>query len=119
MNSTDLKQRTKKFAGDIIRFVEKLPQSRSTEIISKQLIRSSTSVAANYRSVCRARSRADFINKHGIVEEETDETLFWLEMLVEIDRARGSEIALLSHESSELLAIMTSSRKTAKLNNNK
>lgn len=68
-------------ALDVIKLVEKLSKGQTTDIIGRQLIRSATSVAANYRSACRSRSRSDFINKLGIVEEEADETLFWLEML--------------------------------------
>jgi four helix bundle protein len=76
MNSEELKSRTKKLAIDIIHFVETPPRTDSARIIGKQLIRSATSVAANYRAACRARSEADFVNKIGIGEEEADETLF-------------------------------------------
>jgi four helix bundle protein len=83
VNSEELNIRTKKLALEVIRFIESVPKGMTSEIIGKQVVRSATSVAANYRSACRARSRADFVNKLGLVEEEADETLFWLEMLVE------------------------------------
>ncbi len=83
MNKDQLKQRTKKFALDIIKFVESLSKGKTAEIIGKQLLRSRTSVGANYRAACRARSSADFIAKMGIVEEELDESIYWMEMLVD------------------------------------
>jgi len=81
----DLKQRTKKFALRIIRLVEALPKGRTADVIGRQLLRSGTSVGANYRSACRAKSTADFVSKMGIVEEEADESLFWMELLVEAE----------------------------------
>lgn len=78
----DLKERTKMFALEIIRLTEKLPKNRIADVLSRQFLRSGTSVGANYRAACRARSRADFISKMGIVEEEADETLYWLELLL-------------------------------------
>jgi four helix bundle protein len=86
MNADELRCRTKSLAVNVINFVEGLPRGRSTDVIGKQLIRSATSVAANYRAACRSRSRADFINKIGIVEEEADETLFWIEILTATNR---------------------------------
>ncbi len=83
MNKDDLRKRTKKFALDAIQFVESLPKGRTAEILGRQLIRSGTSVGANYRAACRARSTADFIAKMGIVEEEVDESVYWLELLVD------------------------------------
>ena len=82
-NSEELKKRTKAFALRIIKFTEALPRTRAIDVMSKQLLRSATSVAANYRAACRARSQADFISKIGITEEESDETLLWLELLYE------------------------------------
>jgi len=80
---TTLKDRKKNFALRIIRLVEALPKGRTTDIIGKQLLRSGTSVGANYRAACRARSTADFISKMGIVEEEADESIFWMELLID------------------------------------
>jgi four helix bundle protein len=116
MNSEELKSRTKKLAIRIIHFVDKLQKNDSTTVISKQIIRSSTSVAANYRAACRARSKADFVNKLGIVEEEADETLFWLEMLIESEKVKKEDVVGLFQELNELVAIFSTSHKTAKAN---
>ena len=116
MNAEELKTRTKQMAIQAIQFVEKLPKGLTNDIIGKQLVRSSTSVAANYRAACKARSKADFINKLGIVEEEADETVFWLEMLVESGKASENGISSLKNEAQELLKIVAASRITAKKN---
>ncbi len=81
MNSDDLKKRTKTFGLQIIRLIESLPKGKTADVIGHQLIRCGTSVGANYRSACCARSRADFISKLGIVEVETDESIYWMEIL--------------------------------------
>jgi four helix bundle protein len=81
----DLKLRTKRFALRVVKLVQSLPKNQAARIFGNQLLRSGTSVAANYRAACRSRSNADFIAKMGIVEEETDETVFWIEMLVDIN----------------------------------
>ncbi len=99
-----------------IQFVEALPKSPTNDIIGKQLIRSSTSVAANYRAACKARSKADFSNKLGIVEEEADETVFWLEMLVESGKTSENGISPLKNEAQEHMKIIAASRITAKRN---
>jgi len=117
MDKDQLKQRTKKFALDIIRFVESLPNGKTAEIIGRQLLRSGTSVGANYRAACRARSSADFIAKMGIVEEELDESIYWLELLVDSGIMSSERAALLAKEADELLAISVSSIRTAKGNN--
>jgi four helix bundle protein len=117
MDKDQLKQRTKKFALDIIRFVESLPKGKTAEIIGRQLLRSGTSVGANYRAACRARSSADFIAKMGIVEEELDESIYWSELLVDSGIVSYERIALLTKEADELLAITVSSIRTAKGNN--
>jgi four helix bundle protein len=117
MDKDQLKQRTKKFALDIITFVESLPKGKTAEIIGRQLLRSGTSVGANYRAACRARSSADFIAKMGIVEEELDESIYWLELLVDSGIVSSDRIALLTKEADELLAITVSSIRTAKGNN--
>jgi four helix bundle protein len=112
----NLKLRTKEFALRILKFADALPRDRSTEIIGKQLTRAATSVGANYRAACRARSKADFISKITIVEEEADECLYWLELLLEINEANRQEIVTLMTEADELTAIFTASGKTAKRN---
>ncbi|MBI3569792.1 MAG: four helix bundle protein [Gammaproteobacteria bacterium] len=110
----NLKARTKKYALDIIRLVQSLPRNQTADILGRQLIRSGTSVAANYRAACRARSRADFINKMGIVEEESDETQFWIELLTESGLVKPEKVSNLIKESNELIAIAVSSIKTAR-----
>src|ERR1041385_4673126 len=110
----DLKQRTKKFALDIIRYCRKLPKGEEFRIIKGQAIRSATSTASNYRASQRATSKADFINKIGIVEEEADESLFWLERLKELATRRHLEVDRLEKEANELVAIFVTSRKTAR-----
>jgi len=111
-----MKRRTKKFATDICRFTDKLPAGRSTGVISRQLIRSATSVGANYRAALRGKSTPDFISKLGIVLEEIDESLYWLEMLDELDRSHHADINILLKESNELTAIIAASLKTSKAN---
>ena len=85
MDKVQLQSRTKNFTLRVFNMVEKLPKSKGTEVIIYQLIKASTSVAANYRAACRAKSRADFINKLKIVEEESDESLFWLEFIADLN----------------------------------
>jgi hypothetical protein len=114
-----LKKRTKQFALRIIKLVDTLPNSRSGDVIGKQVLRSGTSVTANYRASCRARSQANFISKMGIVEEEADETLFWLELLVESELVKEYKLKELIKEADELVAIFTASGKTAKENKKK
>jgi len=113
MDAAELKRRTKDVATKVVRFVESLPPGTATDVMGKQLLRSATSIAANYRAVCRSRSRKDFINKLAIVVEESDETLFWLEMLVETGKATPEEVEELSKEMEELLRIFSASRRTA------
>ena len=114
MRNENLKNRTKKFALEIIRLVETLPWKRTTDIIGKQLIRSGTSVGANYRAACRAKSPADFISKMGTVEEEIDETMYWMELLTESGALKLNTIESLMKEANELLAITVSSINTAR-----
>jgi len=116
MGQIDLKQRTKLFALEVINFVEGLPNKRTAEILSRQLLRSGTSAGANYRSACRARSAADFIAKMGIVEEEIDESIYWMELLVESGIINTKNTQDLMKEANELLAITVSSIKTARKN---
>jgi len=115
MNEKELKQRTKEFALRIIQLVESLPKSTTGYIIGKQLLRAGTSVGANYRAVCRARSKADFISKIGIVEEEADESGYWLEIIIESGLLKANQVQNLLMETNELTAIFVASRKTAKL----
>jgi four helix bundle protein len=110
----DLRLRTKQFALAIIRLCRELPRNTEGFVIGKQLIRSGTSVAANYRATQRARSKAEFISKIGIVVEEADETQFWLELLEEANITSASKLAALRQESNELVAIFSASQKTAK-----
>ena len=114
MNSNDLKKRTKQFALDILNLTDSIPYGRKADAICKQLIRSATSVGANYRAACRARSKADFISKITIVEEESDESSYWLELLLESAILSIDQISRLLKEADELTAIFTASGKTAK-----
>ena len=102
------------FALLIIKFTESLPGSRTSDVIGRQLLRSGTSVGSNYRSACRAKSQADFIAKMGIVEEESDECMYWMELLVQSKIVASSQIESLLKEADEILAITVSSIKTAR-----
>jgi len=110
-----LKERTKAFALRIIRLVERLPRSRTADILGKQLLEAGTSVGANYRVACRAKSPTDFIAKMGIVEEEADETIYWMDLLVLSDLVRESDITDLLDEANQILAMTVSSIKTARM----
>ena len=114
VNEEELKLRLKSMALRVIRLVDSLPPGVTSKIIASQLIRSATSVPANYRSACRARSRADFLNKLGIVEEEADETQFWIEMLVDAGLMKPARVERLLSEVNELIAIIVASRITLK-----
>ena len=109
-----IKRRAKQFALRIIRLFRALPRAAEAQVIGRQLLRSGTAVAANYRAVCRARSKAEFVAKLGVVVEETDETVFWLEMLVEAGIIRASRMQRLLKEANELLAIFAASQRTAR-----
>jgi four helix bundle protein len=119
MTKEELKIRTKKFALLIIRIVEKLPNTKAGNAIGSQLIRSGTSVAANYRTACRARSNADFISKITVVEEEADESLFWLELIEDSGLLKKETLQEAAREANELTAIFTSAGKTARQNHPK
>jgi four helix bundle protein len=110
----ELKHRTKAFAIRIVKLFRSLPKTEEARIIGRQVLRSGTSVAANYRAVCRARSKAEFISKIGVVVEEADETVFWLEMLIETKIVAGEKLAELLKEANELLAIFAASQRTAR-----
>ena len=114
MDEAQMKKRTKEFAKEIIKLCRKLPDNREGRLIGNQIFRSGTSVAANYRAACRARSTAEFISKLAIVEEEADETLFWLEILEEMEIIDKDLIFPLMQENDELIAIIVSSIKTSR-----
>jgi len=116
MRTEELKLRTKQFALRVIKLVEVLPKNKIGDVFGKQLLRSATSVAANYRAACRARSKADFISKIAIVEEEADESLFWLELIAESGLMNTERLKDLTKEADELTAIFTATGKTAKQN---
>jgi four helix bundle protein len=114
MNPIELKARTKTFALRIIKLTRAIPKNDdAARVIAKQIVRSGTSVAANYRASCRARSRAEFVSRIGTVEEESDETALWLELLIESEIIPGRKLSALLAEANALTAIMASSRKTA------
>jgi four helix bundle protein len=110
----DLKDRTKQFALRVIRLYRALPRNEEARVIGKQLLRSGTSIGANYRAACRGRSKAEFVAELGIVLEEADETVFWLELLQESDIMNVQSLAPLVQEARELTAIFVASVCTAK-----
>jgi len=112
MTENELKTRTKKFALRILKVVDALPNTRAANIIGNQLGRAGTSVGANYRAVCRSRSSAEMISKLSVVEEEADESCFWLELAAEHGVMPAKKLEPLHKEAGELVAIMVSSRKT-------
>ena len=112
MTSNELKLRTKNFSILIINLVEKLPNTIAGKTIANQIIRSGTSVGANYRAVCRARSDREFISKMNIVLEEADETMFWLELIMDRKWFNENEVSNLLDEGNQLTAIFVSSLKT-------
>jgi four helix bundle protein len=111
-----LQDRTKKFAVRIVKAFARLPKNEATRVIGRQFLRSGTSLAANYRSACRARSAADFISKVSVVTEEADETLFWFELLIESELIKTKLVQPLTSECIELLKIFSASLATAKTN---
>jgi len=113
MTEDDLKERTKIFALRILKLVAALPKTLAGRTIGGQLVRSGTSVAANYRAACRARSKAEFISRLGVVEEEADESALWLELIIEGELMKKALVEPLWIEADEIVAIMTSSRKSA------
>jgi four helix bundle protein len=117
MDADELKKRTKAFGLRVIKPVEALPASKSADVIGKQLLRSATSVGANYRSALRARSKPDFISKLSIAIEEADKSLFWMEMLTEAAIIAPPErLSPLMQEADELIAILTATVKTTRHN---
>jgi len=116
MSTEGFRKRTFQFGIRIIRLVQALPKTDASRVIGSQLLRAGTAVGANYRAAARARSRADFIAKMGIVEEECDESLYWLEMLVELDLINADRSKELRSEGNEILAIVVASIRTARSN---
>jgi four helix bundle protein len=114
MNAEELRARTKRFTLRVMRVVAALPDNAQGRVIAYQLMKSGGSVGANYRAVCRARTRKDFINKLGVVIEEADESAFWLEVTGEGNVLDQKQIAPLMQEANELVAIFTAARKTAR-----
>lgn len=112
MTENEFKQRTKEIALRVIRVVESLPRTWPAEVIGKQLWRSGTSIGANYRAACRGRSVADVINKLAIVEEEADESLFWIELLIEAEIVPAARLSALSSDIDEIVAMTVAFIKT-------
>lgn len=114
MDAEQFKVRTKAFALRVIRVVEALPKSRTTDVLARQLLHSGTSVGANCRAACRAKSRADFVAKMGTVEEECDEAIYWMEVLVETGIVKATCLTALMDEANELLSMVVASIRTAR-----
>ena len=112
MTEHELKQRTKDFALRGLKLIDSLPDTRSGRVLANQLRRSATSVGANYRAACRSRSTAELISKFSVVEEEADESAFWLELVTDHGLISSDKVAALQREAGELTAIMVASRKT-------
>ncbi len=119
MDADELRQRTKKLGLRIIKLIESLPSSKAANVIGNQLLRSGTSVGANYRAACRARSKPEFIAKAGIAIEEADESLYWMEMLTESEIVPKERLVALMQEVDEIVAILTASVKTARASLNR
>ncbi|MBI3650201.1 MAG: four helix bundle protein [Acidobacteria bacterium] len=114
MNAEDMKKRTRAYALRIIKLVESLPKTQTAHVIGGQLLRSGTSVGANYRAACRGKSRADFIAKMGIVEEEADESNYWIELLTDAEIVKLNRVTHLLEEGNQILSIVVSSINTAR-----
>ena len=120
MTKEELKKRTKGFALRVFLFLMNVERNRPVDVISYQLLKASSSVAANYRAVCRGKSNADFLNKLKTVDEEADECLFWLEFIYELDlKCDKQELILLINEANELVSIFSASIRTIKSKNPK
>ena len=114
MTRDEMRARTKTYASRIVKLCSALPNNWVAQTLGRQLLRSGTSVGANYRATCRAKSNSDFINKLRIVEEECDESLFWMELLVDNLLVKPSRLSDLMKEADEILAIVVASAKTAR-----
>ena len=119
MTQEELKSRTKNFTIAVIRFVKNLPQGRDAWQIGDQLYRAGSSIGSNYRAACRSKTKATFIHKMGIVEEESDECCFWLEICIEVSIGDKNEVEILLKEASELTAIFTATNKKLSDNSTK
>jgi four helix bundle protein len=115
MTRDEMKARTKAYAIRVVGVCRALPNNWVAQTLGKQLLRSGISVGANYRAVCRAKSNADFVNKLRVVEEECDESLFWMELLVENNLVSAKRLTQLMDEGDQILAIVVSSAKTARI----
>ncbi len=115
MDQLEFKRRTKAFGNAVIVLVDELPARRSADVVARQLLRSATSVGANYRAACRARSRAEMFAKLSIVEEETDESLYWLEILAESGLVNRERVGPVYQEGTEILAMVVASKKTLRV----
>jgi four helix bundle protein len=115
MTREEMKARTKSYANRIVQLVQSLPDNRTSRTLGSQRLRCGTSVGANYRAVCRAKSKPDFINKLRVVEEECDESLFWMELLVANNLVKESQVKTLMAEGNEILSIVVASAKTARI----
>jgi len=113
VDESELKPRTKVFGLRVFKLVEALPKNLQGRAIGNQLVRSGTSVGANYRAACRARSRAEFISRLGVVEEEADESAYWMEMIIEAELVKPTLVKSLLAEANEIVAILTASRISA------
>ena len=114
MNPEEMRGRTQAFALRIIKLVESLPKGLTSQVTGRQLMRCGTSVGANYRAACRAKSKADFISKMRIVEEEADESIYWMDLIVAAELIRPKRLTPLREEADQILAIVVSSIKTAR-----
>jgi four helix bundle protein len=112
MTEAEFKTRTKNIAIRIIRLVDSLPRSVIAQILGKQLLRSGTSIGANYRAACRGKSKADVAHKLQIVEEEADESLYWIELLIDSNILRAKKVSSLQHDIGEIIAMTVASIKT-------
>ena len=119
MNQIEFKRRTKQLGLAVIRMTEKFPETRLAWVVNDQILRSALSVGANYRAVCRAKSDKDFINKMRIVEEEADETAYWLEIIEESDLLKSDDLRELKREVNELVAMVVASIRTKSIGLNK
>ncbi|MGH9931669.1 MAG: four helix bundle protein [Pyrinomonadaceae bacterium] len=114
MNPEEMRRRTRAFALRVIRLAESLPNTPTAKVIRNQMIRCGSSVGANYRAACRAKSKPDFVSKMGTVEEEADETIYWMELLIDAEIVKRTRVADLLNEADQILSIVISSIKTAK-----
>lgn len=117
MDEQTFKNRTKSFAIEVVRLVESLPRNRVADILRRQLLRAGTSVGANYRAACRGKSASDVIAKLGIVEEETDDSIYWMELMVESQVVLPERVSVLVKEANEILAMTVASIKTLRYRN--